>query len=59
LQAQACLRDALMSEIEDLNERKAVVAGNVAEMTSQITGLTEELGAGGDAASAQVSAMVS
>ena len=41
LQAQARLRDALVSEIEDLNERKATVAANVADMTTQITELTD------------------
>lgn len=59
LQAQARLRDGLVSEIEDLNERKGAVAASVADMTAQITGLTEDLGGGGDAASAQVSTLVS
>lgn len=58
MQAQARLRDSLVSEIEDLNERKAAVAASVADMTAQITGLTEELGGAGDTASVQVSTMV-
>jgi hypothetical protein len=49
----------LVTEIEDLNERKAAVAATVADMTTQITGLTAELGDVGDAASGQARTMVS
>jgi hypothetical protein len=45
----------LITEIEVLTERKTAVAATVADMTAQITGLTDELGVGGDAASARVS----
>jgi hypothetical protein len=57
LQAQARLRDSLISEIEDLNERREVVAGNVAEMTAQIATLTDSMRGAGT--SAQLSAAVS
>ena len=59
LQAQARLRDALVSEIEDLHERKGAVAATVADMTTQITQLTTDLGGEADGASVQVSTMVS